>query len=494
VTSGPIAAATLPHTTRPTPVPSPLLGGFFRQSRAQGDFWPTVFGGGIVISAIFGFWAFATGVTPDIWVPAVIFLALVVVSIPICIRTAGRPIDRRLLKILLLAFTLKMLCVFPRYAVSEYVYKGDGDAYGYFDGGRVLYDNVHHGHWSLEGSLIAPFPDETRTVGYVTGVLFLVFGTTYMGGYIIFTWLSWLGLVFFFRAFRIAFPNAPPYRGAVLIFLLPSVLYWPSSLGKDAVMVFAIGLMTLGLSRLLTPSKPLVGILWAAGGGYLISMIRPHLLAIALVGVVVSFLARNASDRPTRSRIAVRILLLVLLVPGLFFALSRLDHAFGTEKSANISISQVLDKTNQQTSIGGSSFETEPVKSPLDVPTAIFSVVYRPFIFEARSLPVFISAAEGSALLVLTVVSIRWIWRIGPAMYRHPFAAYCGAYVVAFVIAFSNVGNAGILARQRVQMFPLLMVLVAAAHEHYRLADPDHLLDDAEAPSQPSTEPALLPT
>ena len=54
-------------------------------------------------------------------------------------------------------------------------------------------------------------------------------------------------------------------------------------------------------------------------------------------------------------------------------------------------------------------------------------------------------------------------------MLRSPIAAYCGAFTLAFVFAFSNVGNAGILARQRVQMFPLLLLLVAAAAEHRRL-------------------------
>ena len=190
-----------------------------------------------------------------------IVVSLFVISIPICVwlcRLPGGGIDNRLLKILLLAFVLKSACVLPRYAVNEYLYKGETDAGQYDNAGAHFVDNLHHGKfWSLEGSTVNSFNGETRAVGYLAGVLYTVFGTTYMGGYITFTWLSWLGVVFAFQAFRVAYPNAPPYFAAKILFFLPSMLYWPSSLGKDAVMVFSLGLLTLGVARLLTPSRPL---------------------------------------------------------------------------------------------------------------------------------------------------------------------------------------------------------------------------------------------
>jgi uncharacterized membrane protein len=44
---------------------------------------------------------------------------------------------------------------------------------------------------------------------------------------------------------------------------------------------------------------------------------------------------------------------------------------------------------------------------------------------------------------------------------RRPYLVFCMAYVVAFVIGFSFIANFGILARQRVQALPALLVLVA---------------------------------
>ena len=172
----------------------------------------------------------------------------------------------------------------------------------------------------------------------------------------------------------------------------------------------------------------------------------------------------------------------------LVLGLSRMDDMFGSAKDGgSFSVTAALDKASGQTSIGGSAFEAQAVTSPLDLPVAAVNVLYRPFIFEAGSVPALVSALEGTLLIGLTIAGARWLWRIGPAMYRNPLAAYCGGFVLAFIFAFSNLGNAGILARQRVQMFPILMLLVAAAAEHRRLA-----ADGEPSTTEPSAQPRLV--
>ena len=46
-------------------------------------------------------------------------------------------------------------------------------------------------------------------------------------------------------------------------------------------------------------------------------------------------------------------------------------------------------------------------------------------------------------------------------MRRSPYLAFCVSYVLLFVVAFSSFGNFGILTRQRVQVFPFFLVLLA---------------------------------
>ena len=44
---------------------------------------------------------------------------------------------------------------------------------------------------------------------------------------------------------------------------------------------------------------------------------------------------------------------------------------------------------------------------------------------------------------------------------RNPYLAYVVGYSTLFIVAFSNVGNIGILARQRTQLLPILLTLLA---------------------------------
>lgn len=445
------------------------------------------------LSVVVGFLWMAATMGPDVWVPTLVALVILAISIPVCLSTAGP--DARLRRLLVLGLVLKLLCVFPRYGVNELVYGGNSDAGIYHEGGLVLRENVQDGQWNIDGAYVASFPSETQFVAYVTGAIYLVTGASQMVAYVVFAWLGWIGLMCMFRAFRLAYPNAPPHLAAKLLFFLPSLLYWPSSLGKDAVMLFGIGLMVLGVARLMMASRAWLGVVWIVIGAYPMLAVRPHLLLIALVGGAVSLLARNADGAPTGA-VLTRGVLLVALVPALFLGLARMNQTFGANGDSGFTVSGALNKTATMSSIGGSAFATRPVQSPVDFPVALVNVLYRPFIFEVRSVPALVSGLEGTALIIMTVMGARWLWRIGPEVRRNPLIAFCAGYVLAFVFAFANVGNAGILARQRIQMFPLLMLMVAAAAEAHRLNSLEVAADVprvARTPfALPSADPRLV--
>lgn len=443
---------------------------------APGEGVAVAVGIAVVTGAIAGFFALVRFTDSDTWVPVVVIVLLALVSLPICGYLAGRPRDSRLFKLLVIGMLLKIVMAGPRYYLTEVYYKGEGDAGRYHQAGVYFIENLQDGRFDIAPAELASFPKETRIVGYMVGILYTALGTSYFGGFLAFSWLSWLGLIFFFRAFQVAYPNAPPYFLAKLMLFFPSLLFWPSSLGKDAVMVFLLGLFTLGAARVLTSRKVPMGILWMVLSGIGIMQIRPHLLLVAAVAMIASTLSRPSGNVGRRGA-ALRILVLLAMVPVLIMGVGRLDQVFGTKDG---SLSSSLNDTVERTSIGGSAFEARPVRGPQDVPLALLTVLYRPFLFEARSIAVFIAAAEAFVLLCMSLVAARWIWKAGPTMYRWPFAGYCGAYVIAFVIAFSNIANAGILARQRVQMFPLLLLLVAATREyhHRQLAGAPHEIEE----------------
>jgi hypothetical protein len=91
---------------------------------------------------------------------------------------------------------------------------------------------------------------------------------------------------------------------------------------------------------------------------------------------------------------------------------------------------------------------------------AALSVFFRPFPWEADSAQVLIASAEGTAILGLVIASWR---RIGAGLrrIREPYILMSVIFLLGFLYAFSQFGNFGILARQRVQALPFLLIFLA---------------------------------
>ena len=58
-----------------------------------------------------------------------------------------------------------------------------------------------------------------------------------------------------------------------------------------------------------------------------------------------------------------------------------------------------------QTAQGGSAFTPVPLTSPLGIPAAIITLLFRPFPWEAGNVQMLVQSAEGLVLLLLTVAS-----------------------------------------------------------------------------------------
>jgi hypothetical protein len=138
-------------------------------------------------------------------------------------------------------------------------------------------------------------------------------------------------------------------------------------------------------------------------------------------------------------------------------------------------VQDVLTETQARTSDDGSEFDAVAARSPFDIPGAAFSVLFRPLPYEARNLQTLVTSLEGAVLLILFVRNWRRLANIVPGR-RNPYLAFVGTYSLLFVVAFSNFGNFGLLARQRVQLFPFVLVLLMVAR-------PDRKSSPAPAPA-----------
>lgn len=350
----------------------------------------------------------------------------------------------------LMAFSLilRMALAVPRMVTAV-------DGYAYHAAGQELAESFRHFDFVVDTGQKVP---GTGSVRYVSGLVHVLAFDDFFTSLLIFTLLAFWGTWFFYKAFTIAVPTGDHYRYARLVFLWPSLLFWTSSIGKEAVMTVTVGLTLLGFALAVT------GNWWglAAGAGGLIGtvMVRPHMALVIIIAVVASILVPRSTGGSSLSTGARVTIIILLLVGGSMVARSTAEF-LKLENLSSSSVDTAFNTTEEQTTQGGSNFKAARVRSPVDYPFAVVTVVMRPFPFEAKSSVALLSSIEGLAILGLFVVSARRLVSLPRLMMRYSYLSFSVAYVVLFCFVFSVIGNFGILARQRTLLLPILFVLLA---------------------------------
>jgi hypothetical protein len=394
----------------------------------------------------------------SIWVVLFLVPILLAATAPALARQAARDRDRRLFQLLLLALVLKLVGSLVRYYVSFEIYGGLVDSALYHEVAAGLSEQYRSGNFdtgltSLSGTNFVPF---------FTSLVYTVIGPNIFAGYLLFGWLAFWGTFYIYRAFTIAMPGGNRRSYAYLLFFLPSLLYWPSSIGKDAWMLFTLGLAAYGVARILT-GRVLRGAVVAGTALWLAALVRPHVAGMVGLGLAVAYMVGRTRSRAGWQAAVMKLLGLAAVIVLAALLLSQ-TTAFLKDSGLDPEdgVASVLSENRERTEQGGSSFGTpRPGISPVQLPVSVVTILFRPFLFEANSIQVLITALESTVLLVLTVRRIRPIGRAVRSFRRLPYVTFVVVYGLLFIVAFSSIGNFGILARERCLLLPFFLVLLA---------------------------------
>jgi hypothetical protein len=248
---------------------------------------------------------------------------------------------------------------------------------------------------------------------------------------------------------------------ALATLFAPSLIFWPSSIGKDALMVFSLGLAAYGASRLLKFYQ-FSSLLLIAPGIYVASQIRSHVAAVMAIAIALAAMFGKAPKKYEKS--AKRGVMILACAAGAAVALAMFSSTFGVTVDGGGGTTdpeQFLSDVSDQTATGGSEVEGGAVGSPAQLPGAIIKVLFRPLIYEAGNAQALLSALEGTALLAITIWNLPAMWRNKRRLREKPYLLMAFFYTGGFIIGFSAILNLGLLARQRVQVLPMLFVLIA---------------------------------
>lgn len=392
----------------------------------------------------------------DVWGAILVIPVIIGLNVPLLTRAARTEGERWFGVLLAWAFTAKILGSFLRYWVIYGVY-GWGDATGYTN-----YAEKQSVLWRM-GQFVYDNPDGGSIVGtfflrLVTTFVYTFTGPSPIAAFVVFAAFSFWGQYLMYRAFRISLPDFDHRWYAVLIFFLPSFLFWPSSVGKEAFLMLCVGAAALGAARLFQHDLSALPLFIAGLAGA--TMVRPHIAALIVAAVLAALIVR-APDRGRRSSPVIQFVAIAALVALTAVFADRAAEFLGVDEFSVESVTAAVDATSQRTGQGGSEFTPVPLTSPLGVPAAFATVLFRPFPWEANNVQALMASAE--SLLILGLVVRHWRrWKSLPALLRrHPYLVFGLVYTLLFVWAFSRFGNFGIIARQRVLVMPFVMILVA---------------------------------
>lgn len=365
-------------------------------------------------------------------------------------------LDRQLRILIIAGVLLHLVGAAAYYVVISHVYR-TGDFLLYLDRGQMYAERIERLDFSMFTNSAEWAGGKwwgTQFVAFPIALIDVVLGSSAAVQFTVFSLLSLVGVLAFGAAFHRVHPDVEVRRYLRWAVLFPSLWFWPSAPGKESLILLGTGVATLGYAG----RRGSVSWLPLGLGLALVLAIRPQVALVFLAALVVApwfAVGRRWSLRRTLEAVALG----ALALAGSRVAASNLGMG-GVDAAEVTGYIQAHGRTFNS---GGSDIKTASADWQ-GAPVALATIWLRPFPWEARSITALLSALEVAALWIL-VLSYRREVVYSLSRWRHdrllrfalPFMLY---YSVA---AGMTMWNLGIIARQRILLFPFLFLLFPGA-------------------------------
>ncbi|MDQ5822193.1 MAG: hypothetical protein M3540_12200, partial [Actinomycetota bacterium] len=362
--------------------------------------------------------------------------------LPALMREARRQRNPELFWALFAAHQLRLVSAVAIHHLGYRVYRGESDAENYHRAGLELARRIRSGNFDLR---LGSKPAE-GAMRVQAGIVHLLVGPSRLAAFLVYSSLGFWGLFFFYRAFLVGVPDGDARLYLLLLCFLPTLVIAPSLISKQAWMLFTLGLASLGAAHLLTGEER-KGLALAGAGIALAAIVRPHIAAMLAVSLALG------SARVLRGRPALRNGALVSTA-GLVALAAKYVQRWGVEPGG--SLASLLRQTGAKSNFGGSAFTPATPTRLRDVPLAVATVLFRPHPLEAQNARVRIASLESMFLLGLSIARMRSL-TAAPS----PYARFALTFSGLFTLAYSGVGNFGLLVLHRTQLLPFYFVPLA---------------------------------
>ncbi len=283
-----------------------------------------------------------------------------------------------------------------------------------------------------------------------------------------------------FEFFRKLFPHKTTIFAIALLFV-PSVAFWGSGIVKDSfTYTFALLLIVYAYPLIFQRKFSVLNILKLLFCAYILIELKPYILFSVIgamfvwLGFTYIYLVKN------------RILRVFVLPVIMFLAAVGGSSALGTlmtitgghysDMDTMLTKAVVAQQDLKQDYYEGAAFDIGDYDASLSgaasvAPAAILAGLYRPFLWEARSVVMIFSGIENTILLLLTLYII---FRAGPkfiiaTVSKQPFLIFCLVFAIIMSLGIGlSTSNFGALVRFKIPLIPFLITFLLWIRDEHK--------------------------
>jgi hypothetical protein len=296
--------------------------------------------------------------------------------------------------------------------------------------------------------------DQGNYVMVRINALFHLFSFGFFGVHVVF--ISFLSLIGIYNIYRFFEPSFPGDKVLLITFLFftPSIVFWYSGLHKEAVVVFALGLILNSYQHIIKDQFKLIWLLAIIIGTLLLLMVRFYVFAVFLPGLVALFLSYRLKSIPK--------FYLFFSTYLLFLIISFIIDAMFPQISP---FNEIVHRQAHFLSIKGNTSYAIPI---LDgsiigtlkhIPNALLNALIHPVPKDCwtSSFLCFLAMIESYiilALLIFSAFKMKWSRLKNDAVINYCLFSSISLLIIIGLI----VNNAGALVRYKSVVLPFLMV------------------------------------
>lgn len=257
----------------------------------------------------------------------------------------------------------------------------------------------------------------------------------------------------------------PKYKNQVflVVFLVPSVIFWGGGIMKDTVTLFALNYLIyavyFGFFKKRFSFRMLIIALLMI---YIISVLKAYIVLAFLPGIFLGFYTLIKSRISNAIlRFMVGPLLFVGLIGMSYVGLNQITQTSTKYQASNLTW-QVKGFHSWHTDVGGSIYslgdiEYTPSGIAQKIPAALNVTYFRPYVWEARNPVVLMGAIESFAFFTLFILVIwRLRLKVFKAIRENPllYGLFIFCLIFGFAVGFTSY-NFGALARYKIPVLSI---------------------------------------